>query len=527
MASVTLGQHPAHHIDSEQSFFLRKLSKNKLLRKTSREKMMSRGSSVETESAAPRSPAAVSASLNHTQPPTVENGLSNRCALHGSPPPRSTDDNAVEDNGNVLEKYDGGACRQASMIVGKNGGKTGQNASCDIRKTDSAKPFSKNDADEKRAELHGHAVDGRRNSVKDAKSTKTAATHSNGHSVRRLSQSAKFRSLSAEEPDLEGLHLNRVTQGRTGIVRIMRSEPLRREAWSIFKQADPRVKAEKGEGHIFTSKPVAQDWCDACNRLISAEAVKCKNCNYTCHLECQGLVQLDCNQRDSQSQPSPASASTLPQQRHCPTPTQETNVTNEEEEEKPKLLSDEELKAKIEAYNSKVSENGMNLAADGLYTGFIKVQLRLRRPVTVSGRASFYLPSDAVKQIHISSITTVSEVIQGLLKKYTVLDNPQKFALYRRTHRDGQDLFQKLQVSEHPLYLRLVAGPEPDHLTFVLKENETGEVDYHAFSVPELQNFLTILEKEERERLRIVEHRYGKYRQKLLQALEEVQNKPG
>ncbi|XP_062401242.1 ras association domain-containing protein 5 isoform X3 [Sardina pilchardus] len=203
------------------------------------------------------------------------------------------------------------------------------------------------------------------------------------------------------------------------------------------------------------------------------------------------------------------------------------NVTNEEEEERPKSLSDEELKAKIEAYNSKVSENGMNLATDGSYTGFIKVQLRLRRPVTVAGRASFYLPSDAVKQIHISSTTTVSEVIQGLLKKYTVLDNPQKFALYRRTHRDGQDLSQKLQVSEHPLYLRLVAGPEPDHLTFVLKENETGEVDYHAFSVPELQNFLTILEKEERERLRVVEHRYGKYRQKLLKALEDVQNKPG
>ncbi|XP_062401240.1 ras association domain-containing protein 5 isoform X1 [Sardina pilchardus] len=408
------------------------------------------------------------------------------------------------------------------MIAGKNGGKTGQSASCDIRKTDSTEPFSVNDADEKRAELHGHAVAGQRNSVKDAKSTKTA-THSNGHSsVRRLSQSAKFRSLSGEEPDLEGLHLNRVTQGRTGIVRIMRSEPLRREAWSIFNQADPRVKAEKGEGHIFTPERLAQDWCDACNRLISAEAVKCKNCNYTCHLECQGLVQLDCNQRDSH-----APASTLPRQHRCPTSTQETNVTNEEEEERPKSLSDEELKAKIEAYNSKVSENGMNLATDGSYTGFIKVQLRLRRPVTVAGRASFYLPSDAVKQIHISSTTTVSEVIQGLLKKYTVLDNPQKFALYRRTHRDGQDLSQKLQVSEHPLYLRLVAGPEPDHLTFVLKENETGEVDYHAFSVPELQNFLTILEKEERERLRVVEHRYGKYRQKLLKALEDVQNKPG
>ena len=107
-------------------------------------------------------------------------------------------------------------------------------------------------------------------------------------------------------------------------------------------------------------------------------------------------------------------------------------------------------------------------ASDGTYTGFIKVSLRLSRPVTVSNvevlssvapsvlckapsgchdgtdgertdkRTSFYLPSDCVKQIHISSLTTTREVIQGLLKKFMVLDNPCKFALYKQMHRDGQ-----------------------------------------------------------------------------------------
>ncbi|KAL2091151.1 hypothetical protein ACEWY4_013414 [Coilia grayii] len=229
-----------------------------------------------------------------------------------------------------------------------------------------------------------------------------------------------------------------------------------------------------------------------------------------------------------------------------------------EEEERWKALSDEELSVKIEEYNAKVSENeqGMKLASDGSYTGFIKVHLRLRRPVTVCdppggaeeggpseagvateeagsgagsspGRTSFYLPSDAVKQLHVGSTTTVGEVIQGLLKKYTVLDNPRKFALYRQTHRDGQDLFQKLPGSEHPLYLRLVAGPDPEQLTFVLKENETGDVEWHAFSLPELQNFLAILEKEEKERVRLVEQRYGAYRHRLMQALQETQGQPG
>lgn len=38
-------------------------------------------------------------------------------------------------------------------------------------------------------------------------------------------------------------------------------------------------------------------------------------------------------------------------------------------------------------------------------------------------------------------------------------------------------LFQKLSVADCPLYLRLLAGPDNDVLSFVLKENETGEVE--------------------------------------------------
>ena len=38
------------------------------------------------------------------------------------------------------------------------------------------------------------------------------------------------------------------------------------------------------------------------------------------------------------------------------------------------------------------------------------------------------------------------------------------------------DLLQKLSLRERPLLLRLVAGPEPEQLSFVLKENETEDV---------------------------------------------------
>nr|XP_023851889.1 ras association domain-containing protein 5-like isoform X1 [Salvelinus alpinus] len=396
----------------------------------------------------------------------------------------------------------------------------------------------------------------------DVKCDRSSAP-TNGHMGAHSHQDRPVRRRASHSPhgqttglvtkgDTGGPPLERLTQGRTGVVKLARTESHRREVWSIFgsqEQEDARVRSETGEGHKFWTRTVTQDWCDVCNQRISAQqALKCKNCNYTCHQECGGRVQLDCNQRDSNPQ------ETTSPRRHSSTPPQYKKEV--EEERGPKALSEEELRARIEDYNSTVSENGMKLGADGLYTGFIKVHLRLSRPVTVLAvegtgldgqaerhgrpmtvsegqegagagfsekRTSFYLPSDCAKQLHISSTTTVREVIQGLLKKFMVLDNPRKFALYRQTHRDGQDLFQKLPLVECPLSLRLVAGPDPELLSFVLKENETGEVEWHAFSAPELQNFLVILEKEEAERVRLVEQRFAVYRQSLQKALREDQ----
>ncbi|MEE6493547.1 hypothetical protein FKM82_016882 [Ascaphus truei] len=207
----------------------------------------------------------------------------------------------------------------------------------------------------------------------------------------------------------------------------------------------------------------------------------------------------------------------------------------------------QELRQKIERFNIMV-QNGliMKMADDDTYTGFIKVHLKLQRPVTIVSssrppsiydtlkaapsktkdkQTSLYLPLDAVKQLHISSVTTASEVIRGLLQKFQVVDDPQKFALFKKLQRDEQVLFQKLSLTEHPLYLRLLAGPEADVLSFVLKENETGEVQWEAFTVPELQNFLLILEKEEREKLQQVHNKYAAFRQHLQEALTEATGK--
>ncbi|XP_078399922.1 ras association domain-containing protein 1 isoform X3 [Cetorhinus maximus] len=185
----------------------------------------------------------------------------------------------------------------------------------------------------------------------------------------------------------------------------------------------------------------------------------------------------------------------------------------------------------------------MTLNNDGTYTGFIKVQLKLVRPISVSAnmkpqsiydtkkatgltrpqtikrRTSFYLPKDTVKHLHISSHTKASEVIKALLNKFMVVDNPRKFALFERIEKDNQVYTRKLSDDEHPLYLRLLAGPDEKMLSLVLKENETGEVNWDAFTVPELQNFLRILQREEEEHVRQMFGKYARCRQKMQEEL--------
>lgn len=100
---------------------------------------------------------------------------------------------------------------------------------------------------------------------------------------------------------------------------------------------------------------------------------------------------------------------------------------------------------------------GVSQNKDGSYTGFIKVHLKLVRPVSVPAtkrvptlqagrphpqgvkrRTSFYLPKGTVKHLHILSHTRASEVIDALLRKFTVIDNPRKFALFERSEKDEQ-----------------------------------------------------------------------------------------
>ncbi|XP_061428779.1 ras association domain-containing protein 1-like isoform X1 [Lethenteron reissneri] len=237
---------------------------------------------------------------------------------------------------------------------------------------------------------------------------------------------------------------------------------------------------------------------------------------------------------------------------------QDSKKAIEEVSEKPSTCG-VDLKAKISEFNSQV-DNGMviTLQADDSYTGFIRVHMSLSRPISVESgkrppsiydalrsgataaagaaasassssslsvsgglrrRTSFYLPHDAVKQLHVSSGTTAREVIEALLRKFMVLDSPRKFAVFQRCESNGQVTLRKMADTEHPLYLRLMSGPDCDAMRFLLKENFSEDVEWDAFSLPELHNFLRILDKEERKHAEVVNRNYARYRDRLRTAL--------
>ncbi|KAL0962692.1 hypothetical protein UPYG_G00344040 [Umbra pygmaea] len=266
-------------------------------------------------------------------------------------------------------------------------------------------------------------------------------------------------------------------------------------------ERDPRVREEKGEGHTFYPE-VSSSWCDVCCKYIILLSLTCSGCKYTCHPECRKKVSLDCHPIGHVVVDTPMS------QDHLNNNTPPNDV--EKDRDLRTRFSGDEIQKKVELYNSATKDHlKMTLNPTGVYTGFIKVQLELRRPITVrggkggarGGKEAFYLPPGSNNTLHISSINTVQQVIQALLCKFTVADNPAKFALYKRCRREDQVYMCKLSEGEHPLFLRLLAGPNTDTLGFVLREQQPGEVMWEAFSIAELRNFLRMLEKEEMERV--------------------------
>ncbi|XP_064094930.1 uncharacterized protein LOC135207230 [Macrobrachium nipponense] len=203
------------------------------------------------------------------------------------------------------------------------------------------------------------------------------------------------------------------------------------------------------------------------------------------------------------------------------------------------LVDNETLEAWVEKYNA--TTQGLQIAKenDGSYRGCIRVHLNLSRPINIVAGTrppsiydilqedrtmektltSFYMPRDAVKAIHITSKTTTREVIIALLRKFKVVDNPQKFALYERTYDTGQPgkaKLRRLGDSECPLVLAINWSAQGlTNKRLVLQENDTADIQWEAFSLPELSNFLRILDREEEEYRCQIKDKYALLRRRI------------
>lgn len=320
--------------------------------------------------------------------------------------------------------------------------------------------------------------------------------------------------------------------------RAARYQPFRRSEFIELAnfgvvEIDP---TESGVGHDF--EPVVfknPTWCDLCGDFVWGacslqQGLQCQNCNFTCHLRCRSFVALDCKGQGEME------TSDLSEQKQDERKEGNGRIS-------PLFLEDlprDELMSRIQSYNLQEPGLDMVLQEDGSVRGFVRVRMNLMRPINVvagtrppsiynilkdedSDRktlTSFYLPRDTIKALHITSEYSVRELIVALLKKFKVADNPRKFALYESQvdESTGEVKLRKLQDTDKPLWLALDWNSRTRQ--FVLQENDNSDIEWEDFAVPELQNFLKILDLEEEEYLTQLKLKYDLVRSKIQEAMD-------
>ncbi|XP_016122126.1 ras association domain-containing protein 5-like [Sinocyclocheilus grahami] len=288
---------------------------------------------------------------------------------------------------------------------------------------------------------------------------------------------------------------------------------------TIFEPSakDPRVKEEKGEGHVFC-EDATYAWCDVCCSYIFHGGLTCTGCKYTCHAQCRDQVALDCHRNGSIN--------------GCPlSPLAQDHLNNnqsshsdvEKGKELRTHLTYEDIRQKVEQYNTK-SRDHFKMTLD------VEKGKELRTHLTYEDIRQKVEQYNTKSRDHFKMTLSVKEPISaaangGVFAEATVRDLQHtlgdRYVFGLRFTAGFHALYTcKLSEEEHPLFLRLVAGPSTDTLSFVLKEQQTGEVMWDAFSIPELQNFLRILEKEEQDQICSMTRRYNAYREKLEEAMK-------
>ncbi|CAG0881207.1 unnamed protein product [Darwinula stevensoni] len=321
-------------------------------------------------------------------------------------------------------------------------------------------------------------------------------------------------------------------------------------------------------------------------RVSVEEASHHPDCRYTCHERCREKVALVCKEKESkkifdEDNEQPVNLLVNLENGHGALEDEKKGEGEEDDGEKTLVSTDdissvitihgkedgeeEELERqpislsaqtmeKITKYNFHAPA-GFHMAVeeDGkTYRGFVHIHLNVCRPINVAAGTrppsiydilnpdatmekgtltSFYLPRGSIKAIHINSEMTAQEVITALLKKFKVVDDPRKFALYERQVQPGLESskvrMKRLNDDEKPLKLGLDwLANGATNKQFILQENDTGEILWDAFTLPELNNFLRILDKEEEEYRQKIYMKFESFRSQIQKHVEFLKSTP-
>lgn len=311
-------------------------------------------------------------------------------------------------------------------------------------------------------------------------------------------------------------------------------------------------------------------WCDVCEDVVWGlfkPCVQCKKCGYVAHSECQQFVAIACEA--TKAKRSSETSNIQDQQRtHPKAALPDVHVGSHG---LLAYLSTEDVKKKVVAFNAAANKENIDLIDDGdgkQFKGYIRVTLNLTRPIRVASsdlspyfnnqspegtettptpspaltsctsssrffrsssssggssgplspfdtETSFYLPKNVSKGLFVTSATTSQEVISILLRKFKVVSNPRKFALYETDLQSGSK--RRLRRFEEPLALKLLWGGDNTNLILSLEEfNRDDHFNWAEFTQVELENFLKILIREEEEATELISRKFEKEKEDLL-----------
>ncbi|CAD5115288.1 DgyrCDS4281 [Dimorphilus gyrociliatus] len=208
----------------------------------------------------------------------------------------------------------------------------------------------------------------------------------------------------------------------------------------------------------------------------------------------------------------------------------------------------EDLKQQIDSFNGNSYGLSMSIDENGHgYNGQIRIHLNLYRPVKMAVQcqdailnnpeseddepnmctvktSAFQIPQNSSQVIHIANTTNTNEAVRKFLEKFSIIDNPCKFSLYESVDKgEGHASIRRVLDDEYPLSICLGWSAQGlNTRSFVLRENDSNEIQWDAFSIPELQAFLKILQREEDELQERIKRKYATRRETLRQHIGNI-----